>query len=100
MPHGTEPSRDRDRDGYRKVRDVTPRTPDGTPFVPPTIPPTPVTDGAGARQSHHGSAEDPPVDPWSTDMPWLHPLRRRPARSAPNHPPPAAMAYGFGSFFA
>ncbi len=39
MPHGKELSADRDRDGYRKVHDLTPRTPDGQPIVPPTIPP-------------------------------------------------------------
>ena len=39
MPRGIEVSPDRDRDGFRKVHYVTPRKPDGTPIVPPTIPP-------------------------------------------------------------
>ncbi|MDP9358983.1 MAG: hypothetical protein M3R02_27630 [Chloroflexota bacterium] len=39
MPHGKELSDDHDRDGYRKVHDLTPRKPDGTPIEPPTIPP-------------------------------------------------------------
>jgi hypothetical protein len=39
MPHGTELDSSRDRDGYRKVHDLTPRTADGQPIVPPTIPP-------------------------------------------------------------
>ncbi len=39
MPDGTERSSHRDRDGYRQVHDLTPRKPDGTPIVPPTIPP-------------------------------------------------------------
>jgi hypothetical protein len=39
MPHGKSVSTERDRLGHPKVYDVTPRTPDGTPIDPPTIPP-------------------------------------------------------------
>jgi hypothetical protein len=39
LPHGTERSALRDRDGYRKVYDLTPRTPTGEPIVPPPLPP-------------------------------------------------------------
>ncbi len=39
MPHGKEVSADRDRDGNPLLLDLTPRKPDGTPIVPPTIPP-------------------------------------------------------------
>ncbi|MDP9461361.1 MAG: hypothetical protein M3Q22_14305, partial [Actinomycetota bacterium] len=39
MPHGKELSAERDRDGHRKVHDLTPRAPDGAPIEPPVIPP-------------------------------------------------------------
>ena len=39
MPHGTEVSGDRDRDGLPKRHDISPRRPDGTAIIPPTIPP-------------------------------------------------------------
>ena len=39
MPHGVERSGGRDLDGNLKVHDLTPRKPDGTAIVSPTIPP-------------------------------------------------------------